>query len=180
MSGYHYDLPGPRPAQRRRTKMLRRPPQRHQSEISVPAIEHTIRHTALRGLGFAGVLAIALIHLLDVINKINETPYLGVLYILLMITSLAVAFAVLHTGSSLTWAAAGGLAALTLIGFILSRTTGLPSSSSDVGNWTEKLGLAAMFVEGAVICLSLYALSLSRRESVPGVHESISAEQTPG
>lgn len=116
--------------------------------VSVAAIEHTIRHTALRGLGFGGMLAIALIHLLDVINKIKETPYLGGLYILLMVSSIAVAFAVLHKGSALSWAAAGGLAALTLIGFILSRTTGLPSATADIGNWTEKLGLASMLVEG--------------------------------
>lgn len=147
--------------------------------VSVAAIEHTIRHTALRGLGFGGMLAIALIHLLDVINKIKETPYLGGLYILLMVSSIAVAFAVLHKGSALSWAAAGGLAGLTLIGFILSRTTGLPSATTDIGNWTEKLGLASMLVEGAVILISLYGLSLSRRETAPGVHESIPTGPDP-
>ncbi len=166
-------------SERTRTPKLRRHSDRDQPVVSVAAIEHTIRHTALRGLGFGGMLGIALIHLLDVINKINETPYLGVLYILLMISSIAVAFAVLHTGSALTWTAAGGIAALTLIGFILSRTTGLPSASTDVGNWTEKLGLASMLVEGAVILLSLYALSLSRKEIVPGVHESVPTEPAP-
>ncbi len=163
---------------RRRGASLPPEPDPQPSELSVEAFEHTIRHTALRGLGFGGMLAIALIHLLDVINKINETPYLGVLYILLMVASIAVAFAVLHTGSWQTWAAAGGLAALTLIGFILSRTTGLPSANSDVGNWSEKLGLASMLVEAAVVLLSLYALALSRNETVPGVHESIAPEPT--
>ncbi len=67
--------------------------------VSADAIEHTIRHTALRGLGFIGLLAIALIHLLDVIGKIKETPYLGAMYILLMLASIVVAFAIVHTGS---------------------------------------------------------------------------------
>jgi len=137
------------------------------------AVEHAIRHTTLRALGFGGMLAIALIHLLDVIGKIKETPYIGVMYIALMVASVAVALYLLHTGSSLAWGAAGILAAATLTGFILSRTTGLPKSHDDVGNWTEGLGLASMFVEGAVIVLAAYALALARRERRPGVHVSV-------
>jgi len=69
--------------------------------------------------------------------------------------------------------AAGALAGLTLIGFILSRTTGLPSATDDVGNWKEGLGLASMFVETGVILLSACALSLARREQRPGVHAAL-------
>jgi hypothetical protein len=54
------------------------------------AIEPTIRHTTLRGLGFIGLLAIALVHLLDLFSKFEETPYLAVMYILLMV-ALAIA-----------------------------------------------------------------------------------------
>ena len=141
--------------------------------ISADAVEHAIRHTSLRALGFVGMLAIALIHLLDVVGKIQETPYLGVMYIALMVASVAVAFVLLHTGSTLGWAAAGLLALLTLIGFILSRTSGLPSATDDIGNWTEPLGLASMFVEGAVILLAGYALTLARHERHPGVHDAL-------
>jgi hypothetical protein len=148
-------------------------PQQTTTAVSAEAVEHAIRHTTLRALGFGGMLAIALIHLLDVIGKIKETPYLGVMYIGLMVASVAVAFYLLHTGATRAWAAAGLLAAATLAGFVLSRTTGLPNASDDVGNWTEGLGLASMFVEGAVILLAGYALSLSRRERRPGVHSSV-------
>jgi hypothetical protein len=119
------------------------------------------------------MLGIALIHLLDVIGKIKETPYLGVMYVALMVASVAVALSLLHTGSSLAWGAAGLLAVATLTGFVLSRTTGLPHSEDDIGNWTEGLGLASMFVEGAVIVLSGYALALARRERRPGIHASV-------
>ena len=144
--------------------------------VTADAVEHAIRHTTLRALGFGGMLAIALIHLLDVIGKIKETPYLGVMYIALMVASVAVAFYLLHTGSTLAWAAAGLLAAATLIGFVLSRTTGLPNASDDVGNWTEPLGLASMFVEGAVVILAAYAWSLARHERRPGVHASVAPQ----
>jgi hypothetical protein len=141
--------------------------------VPADAVEHAIRHTTLRALGFVGMLAIALIHLLDVIGKIKETPYLGVMYIALMVASVAVALYLLHTGSTRAWAAAGLLAAATLGGFILSRTTGLPNAKDDIGNWTEALGLASMFVEAAVIVLAGYALALGRRERRPGVHVSV-------
>lgn len=140
------------------------------------AIEHTIRHTTLRGVGFIGLLGVAMIHLLDVISKFHETPYLGVMYVMLMIASVIVAFALLHTGRPPAWMATGTLAGLTLIGFVLSRTTGLPSSDGDVGNWSEGLGLASMFVETGVILLSGYALALARRERRPGIHESVPVE----
>jgi hypothetical protein len=151
-----------------------------QTTTAVPAhaVEHAIRHTTLRALGFVGMLAIALIHLLDVIGKIKETPYLGVMYIALMVASVAVALYLLHSGSPRAWAAAGLLAAATLTGFVLSRTTGLPQAHDDVGNWTEGLGLASMFVEAAVIVLALYALALARRERRPGVHHSVAPQVT--
>jgi hypothetical protein len=144
--------------------------------VTADAVEHAIRHTTLRALGFGGMLGIALIHLLDVIGKIKETPYLGVMYIALMIASVVVAFYLLHTGSTLAWAAAGLLAAATLAGFILSRTTGLPNASDDVGNWTEPLGLASMFVEGAMVILAAYAWNLGRHERRPGVHASVARQ----
>jgi hypothetical protein len=146
------------------------------SAVPADAVEHAIRHTTLRSLGFVGMLAIALIHLLDVIGKIKETPYLGLMYIALMVASVAVAFYLLHTGSTRAWAAAGLLAAATLTGFILSRTTGLPNATDDIGNWTEGLGLASMFVEAAVILLAGYAWALARREQRPGVHVSVAGQ----
>src|SRR4026207_1772871 len=80
------------------------------------AVEHAIRHTTLRALGFVGMLAIALIHLLDVIGKIKETLSLALMYLALMLASVVVAFWLLHTGSTRAWAAAGLLAAATLTG----------------------------------------------------------------
>jgi hypothetical protein len=144
--------------------------------VPTDAVEHAIRHTTLRALGFVGMLAIALIHLLDVIGKIKETPYIGVMYIGLMVASIGVALYLLHTGSSRAWAAAGLLAAATLAGFILSRTTGLPKADDDIGNWTEGLGLASMFGEGAVMVLAGYAWGLARRERRPGIHVSVARQ----
>ena len=47
-----------------------------------------------------------------------------------------------------------------LIGFVLSRTTGLPHASDDIGNWTEPLGLASLFVEVTVAAAALGAYAI--------------------
>ena len=40
-----------------------------------------------------------------------------------------------------------------MLAFIYSRTAGLPGSADDIGNWWEPLGLASLFVEGALVGL---------------------------
>ena len=44
--------------------------------------------------------------------------------------------------------------------YILSRTTGLPNATGDIGNWSEPLGLASLFVEGAVIAVAAGAYTI--------------------
>jgi len=45
---------------------------------------------------------------------------------------------------------------------VLSRTTGLPNATDDIGNWTEPLGLASLVVEGCVVAVALGALRALR------------------
>jgi hypothetical protein len=56
------------------------------------------------------------------------------------------------------WAAAGVLAAAIMLGYVLSRTSGLPAATLDVGNWTEPLGLASLVAEGLTLCVTAAAL----------------------
>jgi hypothetical protein len=118
----------------------------------VRALVAEIASRASVAVGLAGV---ALIHLLDSIGKWSETRYLFWMYVALMAGSVATAGWVLFTRSRRALLAAAGVAASALIGFVLSRTTGLPNATGDIGNWTEPLGLASLFVEGAVIAAGL-------------------------
>src|SRR3954466_658771 len=116
-----------------------------------------------RAVGIVGLLGIALIHLLDSIGKYGETRYLFWMYIALMAGSLAVAGALLHFRDRRVWLAGLGLAVSAIAGYVLSRTTGLPGAHGDVGNWTEPLGLASLFVEGSVAAVSGYAYAFTAR-----------------
>jgi hypothetical protein len=69
-----------------------------------------------------------------------------------------------------------------LTGFVLSRTTGLPNATGDIGNWSEGLGLASMFVEAGVIALSgwaLFAVPFPRRAERPRHVAASRAERLP-
>ncbi len=121
------------------------------------------RDIATRAIAVVGLAGIALIHLLDSIGKYGETRYLFWMYIALMAGSLAVAGALLQLRDRRVWLASGGLAASAIAGYVLSRTTGLPVAHGDIGNWTEPLGLASLFVEAAVLAVSGYAYALTGR-----------------
>src|ERR1700750_2550503 len=111
---------------------------------------HLIREISTRAAVAVGLGGIGLIPLLDAIGKYSDTGYLFWMYIALIAGSLGVAGAVLFSRARLPFLAAAGLAASALGGYVLSRTTGLPHATDDIGNWTGPLGLASLVLAGAV------------------------------
>jgi membrane protease YdiL (CAAX protease family) len=108
---------------------------------------------APRAVGAIGLAGVALIHLLDSLNTFPETPYIGWMYVGLILGSVAVAGALLLRPDRRVWLAAAALAGSAIAGYVLSRTTGLPASTGDIGDWNEPLGVASLFVEGCVVSL---------------------------
>lgn len=104
-----------------------------------------------------------MIHLLDLPNQLDETPYLGVLYILgPIITSLLAAALIVGSRRRIGWWLAIAIALATALGYCLSRTTGLPASTGDIGNWGEPLGVASLIAEGCVMLLAAGYLITTR------------------
>ena len=130
--------------------------------VEQTTIRAAVRDGITRGLAAVGLVGVALIHLLDLPGQLSETPYLFVLYLALMASSLALAGVLIGTSDARAWAAASILSALVIVGYVLIRTTGLPQSSDDVGNWSEPLGMASLFVEGCLVTLGSGVL-LARR-----------------
>jgi hypothetical protein len=103
---------------------------------------------------------------LDLPSKLHETPYLGVLYIILIIASLLVALDVV--GKQLCGQVAPlAIGSAPLLGYISSRWIGLPGATGDIGNWLEPLGLASIFVEGAVVVLIAHSWLADRKQKTP-------------
>ncbi|MFL5335581.1 MAG: hypothetical protein ACJ8H8_20975 [Geminicoccaceae bacterium] len=125
-------------------------------------LHRLVHEIAARATVAVGLAAIGVIHLLDSVGKYNETRYLFWMYVALIVGSIGVAGLVLFTRTRIWLLAAAGLAASALVGYVLSRTTGLPNATDDVGNWTEPLGLASLFVEAGVVAVSLVAFAHTR------------------
>jgi hypothetical protein len=139
---------------------------------------HLVRDISARAAVAVGLAGIGLIHLLDSIGKYSETRYLFWMYVALIAGSLATAGGVLFSRTRIFLLAAAGLAGSAVIGYVLSRTTGLPNATGDIGNWTEPLGLASLFVEGAVVAVSIasYTVLPSRATATRKLRAVVLAE----
>ncbi len=136
-----------------------------------PTAETIVRTAAARAVGAIGLAGVGLVHLLDAPGKLSETPYMFWLYLALILASIVVGSELLRTGSRRAWAAAAALAGSAIVGYVLTRTTGLPRDHGDIGNWTEPLGLASLWIEGGVVLLAGAVLAatapVTRRRTTP-------------
>jgi Na+/proline symporter len=133
--------------------------------LAVPVTHAAIDDAVGRTVAIAGLTGIALIHVLQLPDAFSETFYLGLLFVGAVVGAVLVAAALTRTSTHRVWSAACALGALVLLGYLLSRTTGLPGATDDVGEWDEPLGLASMVAESLVVCVS--AVVLASRRSVP-------------
>lgn len=127
--------------------------------MTTETLVHAVRDGIARTIAVIGLAGVALIHLLDLPGKFQETPYLGWLYVALIVGCLAVAAALVHSSDPRAWAVAALLPLGAIVGYTLTRTVGLPQATGDIGNWTEPLGMASLFVEGSLVALSGAALA---------------------
>jgi hypothetical protein len=121
-------------------------------KTSIRPFVRLLELTALGGLGVT-----AWIHLTEMSGKFSEVPYLGVGYAMLVVACLVAAVGVVR-GDRRGWILAGFAAAATIVGFTLTRTTGLPGSMDDIGNWSEKIAVYSLIAEGIVVAVSGFVL----------------------
>jgi hypothetical protein len=116
-----------------------------------------------RTVAGAGFLGIALIHAIDLPDKLEETPYIGVLYILLIAACVGLAALAALRWSNRLWALGTLVAASPLAGYVLTRTVGLPGARDDIGNWGEPLGIASIVVEVITLAVCVAAARSASR-----------------
>jgi hypothetical protein len=123
-----------------------------------------------RLVAIAGLGGVALVHVLQLPDAFAAVDYLGVLFVGAIVASVVLAALLTRMSDQLVWAATGALPALVLIGYILSRTSGLPGFTDDIDEWTEPLGLVSMVFEGLLVCLSAAVLSSHVRMPEASTH----------
>ncbi|MDP9117091.1 MAG: hypothetical protein M3O28_07505 [Actinomycetota bacterium] len=106
-------------------------------------------------------LAVAAAHVADQggVTAFTAPHGLGWGYRLIEIGGLPVAATLLWPRSGqLGWTAAALLAVGPFVGYLASRTVGVPGDPCDFGNWTDWVGTLALIVEAALFTTSLAML----------------------
>jgi hypothetical protein len=109
-------------------------------------------NTLLVWLAITTIVATGLIHLVEVPDNLSEVPYKGVLFILNGIGSLVAAFLIFQSDAR-GWQLGIAVAFSAAVGYVLSRTIGLPMLPAEPDAWFEPLGIASLLVE--VVFLSI-------------------------
>lgn len=120
--------------------------------------------TLRRSISALGLIAIAIIHILDLPSKWSEVRYLGVGYVGVIVVSLVLAERIVMKKSNRDYLLAAALSASVLTGFIITRTVGMPGAMDDIGNWLEPVGLVSIVVEALVVWNSLRAIKEGTNE----------------
>jgi hypothetical protein len=129
----------------------------------MPIANGAINDAISRTTAIAGLAGIALIHVLQLPGAFSETFYLGLLFIGAIVAAVVLAATLTSVSDRGVWTVTAALPALILLGYVLSRTSGLPDATNDVGEWDEPLGLASLVAESLVLCVSGAALASGRQ-----------------
>jgi hypothetical protein len=123
--------------------------------------------TLVRSVGVVCLLGVAVTHLLDLPDKLQEAHYMAALFCGLIVASLGLA-AALAAGwhARLALDTAGVLSALTMIGFVLSRTIGLPQIEDHVGQWGDPVGIASLVFEATLVALAAQTAPLPELDAL--------------
>jgi hypothetical protein len=139
----------------------------HDRLVASPPVQAT--DVIARAVGAVALATLAMIHVVDLPGTLGPLPLVGAGYLGIIVAAVVVAGMMIARSHRLVWAAAGGLAAAAMGGYVLTRTFGgFLGDHSDVGNWRCPLGLAALSVETVLILLAAWqARSHTARVALP-------------
>jgi hypothetical protein len=102
--------------------------------------------TRLAGIGL--ILAVGVVHLVEIPTHYGISPYLGVLFAVNFALTLVAAFGIGRGAKGWGWTWGALISSLALLAYLVSRLFGLPAAPQLAGEWTSALGSLAMIFEG--------------------------------
>jgi hypothetical protein len=134
------------------------------------------------GVRLAGALlalAVAAVHVADQgsVTALTSPSWIGWGYRIIEVGGVLTALVLLARPARLPvwagWAAGALLGVGPFVAYILSRSVGVPGDPGDVGNWGYWVGTVSLFVEAALIVLSVSMLFSLRQLTVPGILQGL-------
>ena len=119
--------------------------------------------TILKLLSILVIVAVGLVHLSGTPQHYRVAPYMGVLFFANFVGSLVSAVGIYRDalwGWLLGVLVAGGAA----VGYIVSRSVGVPGFEHAVGRWSGPRGVLSLVVEVLFVALFVLAVIVWRRE----------------
>lgn len=116
-------------------------------------------HSPWRWLAAVTLVVSGAVHIPVAPEHLQEAPYIGVLFILLTIACFVLAITIIVRDSAAVWVLSAAVTVLAVVGYIVSRSVGLPQMADDVGNWTESLGLVAIIAEALTALVAALVLT---------------------
>ena len=132
----------------------------------------------LQWIAIALILITGYLHFITAPEEYSEARYMGVLFLANFLGALVSAAGIYRQKIWWGWALGVFIAAGSIIGYIQSRTVGMPGM--EVGAWYDPLGISAMIVEGLFLIVFVlarpWAVSVSQNFSLSS---GISAKRQP-
>ncbi len=104
-------------------------------------------------LGIALILASGLIHVIDAPDSFGDAVYKGWLFYANGACALAAAIGIFRGSRILGWGLGFFVAIVSLAGYVLSRSVGLPFIPAEPDAWFEPLGVASFIAEGLFVAV---------------------------
>ncbi len=127
----------------------------------------------LHWLAILLILATGILHYITAAEEYSEARYMGVLFIANFIGSLIAAVGIARQRMGWGWGLGSIIAAGSIIGYIQSRTVGMPGM--EIEPWYDPIGIPALLIES----LFLYIFVLARPWSAPANRPSASSWINP-
>ncbi len=112
---------------------------------------------AARAVGALSLVALAVIHVVDLPGTLGPTPLKGIGYLGIIVAAVLIGGVLIARPRWLAWAAAAAVAVSAMGGYVLTRALpgGFLGDHGDVGNWHCPLGITALSVESVIVLLVL-------------------------
>src|SRR5437588_2162858 len=107
--------------------------------------------TATQGAAIALILVTGAIHFIDAPGSFGDATYKGLLFVANGIAAIVAAIGIYRGENSWGWGLGVLVAGGALVGYLISRTVGLPGLAPDV--WLEPLGILSLLVEVSFVAL---------------------------
>lgn len=111
------------------------------------------------------LLATALIHFVEAPAAFSEATYKGLLFVANGVGALIAAGGILRGAWSWGWLLGVVVAGGAMVGYVASRTVGLPGIPAEPDAWLEPWGVASLLLEGIVVLLFFISLRARRRST---------------